>query len=187
MNGAPGTNGTNGTNGADGADGVDVKDTLGGGRWVAFALSAGTFLDMPSLITSEAYTDVSAAATFTFTGAGQSGRLAFKTSGSFVPGGVNLEAFDAMNLSLTVSGAVTTLALYMAEGAKKGCQWNLNAAGGPDYVVDISVSAASSCYNTSGGGAFSLASVTEVQVGIVSSSAAARTLTITDIDLVDSL
>jgi hypothetical protein len=189
ADGAPGTNGSDGADGmdgTDGVDGVDVKDTLGGVRWFAFGLSAGTFMDMPSLITSETYSNVSSAAVFTFTGAGQSGRLAFKTSSSFISAGVDLQAYDAMNLSITIGGGtVTTLALYMAEGTKKGCQWNLNAAGGPSYVVNLATS--SSCYNTSTGAAFSLASVTDIQIGIVSDSAGARTLTITDIDLIDNL
>jgi hypothetical protein len=171
-----------GDDGAPGADGVDVKDTLGGVRWFAFALSAG-FADMPSLITSETYTDVSSAASFTFTGANQHGRLAFHTSGSFIEGGVDMSAFTSLDFSATISGPVNGLVVYLVDGANKGCGFPLTVAG-PAYSVDIDNPVPSDCYNnTASGPDFDLSSVTGIQVGIVSSGSGARTLTITDIGL----
>jgi hypothetical protein len=170
--------------GADGADGAGV--TLRGADWFAFALTAA-FADAPQLITSEAYTETSSSATFTFTGASQHGRLAFQTAGSFLPGGVNLSSFEAISLSASLTGgAATKLIVVLADGAKKGCQWDLAIAGGPVYSVDLSTP--TSCFNTSlGDPAFALESVTQVQIGVQSSAAGARTLTIDDINFVDSL
>lgn len=171
--------------GADGMNGVDAGDTLGGVRWFAFALTAA-FVDAPQLLTSQTYTGASSAASFTFTGANQNGRLAFDTAGSFVAGGVNLSSYESLDLSATVAGgAASKLVVLLVDGAKKGCQWDL-AIAGPDYSVNLS--APTSCYNNSlGDPDFDLASVTQIQVGVVSSAAGARTLTVTDIGLVDSL
>jgi hypothetical protein len=170
--------------GADGLDGVDVDDTLQGVRWFAFAMNAA-FVDTPSLLTSQTYTDVSSSASFTFTGANQHGRLAFQTAGSYLPSGVDLSAFESMDLSVSVSGgAVNGLALHMADGALKGCQWDLVPAAGPVYSIDLS--SPSSCYDDSLDGAFALDSVTMIQIGIVSSGANSRSITVTDIDLLDS-
>ena len=172
-----------GDDGADGADGVDIKDTVGGVRWFAFALNA-SFGDMPSLITSETYTDVSSAAAFTFTGASQHGRLAFNTSGTFVEGGVDMSAFTSMNFSATISGAVNGLVVYLVDGSNKGCGYPLTVAG-PAYSVDIDNPVPANCYNnTVAEPDFDLSSVTQVQIGIVSSGANSRTLTVTDISLV---
>jgi hypothetical protein len=177
--------GTDGADGQDGADGVDVKDTLGGVRWFAFAMTAG-FVDAPKLITSEVYTPTSSAASFTFTGAGQHGRLAFDTAGSYLPGGVDLSAFESLDVSATVTGgAVTNVVVLLTDGAQKGCQWNLATAAGPDYNIDFADP--TSCYNNSAGLDFDLTSVTQIQVGIVSSAAGARTLTVTNLALVDNL
>jgi hypothetical protein len=153
-------------------------------RWFAFALTAG-FVDAPNLITSETYTADSSAASFTFTGANQHGRMAFDTSGSFVPGGVNLSAFESIALTAAVTGGATTnLVLLLTDGENKGCQWNMTAASGPVYSVDLT--APTSCYNTTAAEPdFSLGSVTQVQVGIISSAAGARTLTVTALDLID--
>jgi hypothetical protein len=65
------------------------------------------------------------------------------------------------------------------EDAKKGGQWNLSAAGGCGRGLELLQHVRRR--------RLSLASVTDIQIGIVSSAAGARTLTITDIDLVDSL
>jgi hypothetical protein len=170
--------------GDDGTDGVDVEDTLQGVRWFAFALNAA-FVDTPSLLTAETYTDTSSSASFTFTGANQQGRLAFQTAGSYLPSGIDLSAFESMDLSVAVGGgAVNGLALYMAEGTLKGCQWNLVPAAGPVYSVDLSDP--SSCYDDSADGPFTLESVTMIQIGIVSNGANSRTLTVTNINLLDS-
>lgn len=170
--------------GEDGTDGVDVTDTLQGVRWFAFALNAA-FVDTPSLLTAQTYTDTSSSASFTFTGADQQGRLAFQTAGSYLPTGIDLSAFESMDLSVAVGGgAVNGLALYMAEGTLKGCQWDLVPAAGPVYSVDLSDP--SSCYDDSADGPFTLESVTMIQIGIVSSGANSRTLTVTDINLLDS-
>lgn len=170
--------------GPAGMDGAGV--TLRGADWFAFALTAA-FADAPQLITSEAYTKTSSSATFTFTGASQHGRLAFQTAGSFLPGGVNLSSFEALSLSASLTGgAATKLIVVLADGAKKGCQWDLAIAAGPVYSVDLSTP--TSCFNTSlGDPAFALESVTQVQIGVQSSAAGARTLTIDDINFVDSL
>jgi Collagen triple helix repeat (20 copies) len=170
--------------GADGADGAGV--TLRGADWFAFALTAA-FADAPQLITSEAYTETSSSATFTFTGASQHGRLAFQTAGSYLPGGVNLSSFEAISLSASLTGgAATKLIVVMADGAKKGCQWDLAIAAGPVYSVDLG--SPTGCFNTSlGDPDFTLDSVTQIQIGVQSSAAGARTLTIDDIDFVDSL
>jgi hypothetical protein len=170
--------------GADGADGAGA--TLRGADWFAFALTAA-FADAPQLITSEAYTKTSSTATFTFTGAAQHGRLAFQTAGSFLPGGVNLSSFEAMSLSASLTGgAATKLVVVLADGTKKGCQWDLAIAAGPVYSVDLSTP--TSCFNTSlGDPDFALDSVTQIQIGVQSSAAGARTLEITDINFVDSL
>jgi hypothetical protein len=174
--------GADGADGADGQDGVDVKDTLGGVPWFAFALN-DTFANTPSLITSETYSDVSSAAVFTFTGLGQHGRLAFHTNGGFVPGGVDMFAFSDLNVTATVTGAVADVRMYLVDGDNVGCQWETTTAAGPDYSFDLNDP--TTCYDNSAGQlGFSLASVTGIQFGIVSSGAGARTLTITDISLV---
>lgn len=175
-----------GADGSDGADGADAGVTLRGADWFAFALTAA-FADAPQLITSEAYTKTSSAATFTFTGASQHGRLAFQTAGSYLPGGVNLSSFEAISLSASLTGgAATKLIVVLADGAKKGCQWDLAIAAGPVYSVDLSTP--TSCFNNSlGDPDFALESVTQVQIGVQSSAAGARTLTIDDINFVDSL
>lgn len=174
-----------GPTGADGDPGVDVKDTLGGVRWFAFGLTAG-FVDAPALVTSTAFTPTSSAGTFTFTGANQHGRLAFDTAGSYLPGGVDLSAFESLDVSATATGgAVTNLVVLLTEGSQKGCQWNLNAAAGPDYNIDFSNP--TSCYNNSADPDFDLYSVTQIQIGVVSSGAGARTLTISKLGLVDKL
>jgi hypothetical protein len=166
--------------GPAGEDGQDVTDTLKGVRWFAFALTAGpAFDDAPQLITSQAYTPTTSAATFTFTGANQHGRLAFQTAGSFLPGGVDLSAFEGLNVSATVSGTVSKLVVVLTEGENRFCQWDLSTAQGPSYSVDLT--------NLTGCPQFSLESVTQIQVGIVSSGSGSRTLTINDIDLIDSL
>ena len=154
-------------------------------RWFVFALTAG-FVDAPSLFTGETYTDVSSAASFTFTGANQHGRVAFDTAGSFLPGGVNLSAYESLALSATVTGGATTnLVVVLNEGKEKGCQWNTTAAAGPVYSINLS--APTTCYDNSvAADGFSLTSVTQVQIGIVSSGAGARTLTVNDIGFVDS-
>lgn len=170
--------------GPAGMDGSDVANTLGGVRWYAFALTAA-FVDAPQLVTSETYTAASSKASFTFTGADQQGRLAFQTAGSFVPGGVNLSAFESLDLSATVTGgAVNKLVVVLADGDKKGCQWDVTPAG---PVYSIKLTAPTNCYNETVADAdFDLGSVTQVEIGIESSGAGARTLTITDIGLVDS-
>ena len=176
--------GPTGADGADGADGAGV--TLRGADWFAFALTAA-FADAPQFITSEAYTKTSSTATFTFTGGAQHGRLAFQTAGSFLPGGVNLSSFEAISLSATLTGgAATKLMVVLADGAKKGCQWDLAIASGPVYSIDLGTP--TSCFNTSlGDPDFALESVTQIQIGVQSSGAGARTLTINDINFVDSL
>lgn len=172
--------------GSDGTDGTDAGATLRGAPWFAFALTAA-FLDAPQLITSETYTAASSSATFTFTGAAQHGRLAFDTTGTYLPGGVNLSSFESLSLNATLTGgAATKLVVVLADGGKRGCQWDLTVAGGPVYSVDLTTP--TSCFNTSlGDPAFSLDSVTQVQIGVQSSAAGARTLTINDINFVDSL
>jgi hypothetical protein len=171
--------------GADGADGVDVKDTVGGVRWFAFALTAG-FVDAPNLLKGETYTPTSSSASFAFTGAAQHGRLAFRTAGSYLPGGVSLLAFESIALTATVTGGDTTnLVLLLTDGDNKGCQYEMSAATGPVYSIDLY--APSSCYNdTLAEEDFALWSVTNVQVGIISSAAGSRTLTVNDIEFVDS-
>jgi hypothetical protein len=176
--------GDDGAPGTDGADGVDVKDTVGGVRWFAFALDAA-FADATStLLTSQAHTASSSTATFGFTNASQHGRLAFHTSGSFVQGGVNWVAFDYLTVSAAVTGgAVSAVRLILTNGDNVFCQWNSTTAAGPNYTFDLW--APSSCTNESAAAEdFSLVSVTDVQIGIQSSGAGSRTLTITDIDLV---
>ena len=150
----------------------------------AFALTAA-FVDAPQLLTNEAYTAASSAATFTFTGADQHGRLAFDTAGSFVAGGVNLSSYESLDLSATVAGgAVSKLVVVLGDGTKKGCQWDL-AVAGPAYSVNLG--APTGCFNNTIASAnFSLSNVTQIQIGIASSGAGTRTLTVTDIDLVDS-
>lgn len=177
--------GPEGDAGADGEDGVDVEDTLQGLRWFSFALSAG-FVDTPSLITSSTYTDTSSSATFTFTGANQHGRLAFNMTGSYLPGGANLVSFDGLNLEAAVTGGdVTALRLYLVDGDNKGCQWSTTTAAGPVYTFDLADP--ETCYNTSAASSgFTMASVTGMQIGIVSSGAGARTLTINAIELVSN-
>lgn len=167
-----------------GADGGGT--TLRGADWFAFALTAA-FADAPQFITSEAYTKTSSSATFTFTGASQHGRLAFQTAGSFLPGGVNLSSFETISLSASLTGgAATKLVVVLADGGKKGCQWDLAIAAGPVYSVDLSTP--TSCFNSSlGDPDFALDSVTQIQIGVQSSAAGARTLAITDINFVDSL
>jgi hypothetical protein len=172
--------------GPAGADGVDGQGgTLRGLGWFAFALTAA-FADAPQLLTSETYTTTSSAASFTFTGANQHGRLAFKTAGgAFLGGGVNLEAYESLDFSATISAAVSKLSVIMTDGAKKGCQWDV-AVAGPDYSVSLSPLPLN-CYNdTVGDPDFDLSTVTDIQIGIVSTGANARTLTVTDIDFVDS-
>jgi hypothetical protein len=171
--------------GDDGADGVDLNDTVGGVRWFAFALNAA-FADTPSLLDSETHTATSSEAEFTFTGANQHGRLAFQTSGSFVAGGVNLVAYDFLNIDATVTGgAVSGVRLVLANGDNVGCQWETTTAAGPSYSFDLSD--ATSCYNNSTDVPdFTLESVTVVQIGIVSSGASARTLSVTSIGLVSN-
>jgi hypothetical protein len=170
--------------GSDGMDGATAGDTVGGVRWFAFALTAA-FVDAPQLITDETYTGASSVASFAFTGANQHGRLAFDTGGSFVPGGVNLSSYEALDVSATITGgAASKLVVVLADGTKKGCQWDL-AVAGPAYSVNLATP--TSCYNDSVADPdFDLSSVTQIQVGLVSSGAGARTLTITDIGLVDS-
>lgn len=169
--------------GDDGDDGVDVKDTVGGVRWFAFGLTAG-LANAPSLVTSESYTDTESTATFTFTGANQHGRLGFTTAGSYLQGGVNLTAFESMSLTATVSGGtVSNILVLLTEGENQGCQWTLSPGGGPTYSIDLSNPA--NCY-PSPVSDFTLASVTNVQIGIQSSGAGARTLTVTDVHFVDS-
>jgi hypothetical protein len=183
LKGPAGDDGADGNDGAPGADGLDVKDTLGGVRWFAFALNA-SFADTPSLLTGETYTDVSSSADFTFTGASQHGRLAFHTAGSFLPGGVNLTAYDFLDVTATVTGGATTaLRLHLSNGDNVGCQYDSTAAAGPDYSFDLWDP--SSCYNTAPlTPDFTLDNVTTVQIGIESSAAGARTLTVTNIALV---
>ena len=175
--------GDDGADGSDGVDGVDVKDTLGGVRWFAFALDAA-FADAPSLITSQTYSDVSSSAAFSFTAANQHGRLAFFTAGSFLPGGVNLVAYDFMTVNATVTGgAVSAVRLFLTNGDNVFCQWDSTTAAGPAYSFDLWDPSA--CFNLSVAAPdFSLDSVTGVQLGIQSSAAGSRTLTITDIGLV---
>jgi hypothetical protein len=174
-----------GTDGTDGTDGTSPGESVGGVRWFAFALTSA-FVDAPQLLTSETYTAASSAATFTFTGASQHGRLAFDTSGSFVAGGVNLSSYESLALSATVTGgAVGKLVVVLNDGAKKGCQWDL-AVAGPAYSVNLGTP--TSCYNNTVADAdFDLGNVTQIQIGIASSAAGARTLTVTALDLVDSL
>ena len=81
-------------------------------------------------------------------------------------------------------GAVGGLSLLLAEGNNKGCEWSIAAAAGPDYVIDLTDP--TTCFNVSNGDDFSLSNVTMVQVGITSSGAGSRTLTVTDIDFVES-
>jgi hypothetical protein len=169
--------------GPAGTDGVDVKDTLQGVRWFAFALSAGN-IDAPNLVTSETYTPTSSSASFTFTGAGQHGRLAFATAGSYLPGGVNLSAYESIDLTASVSGGATdNVVLLLTNGEKEGCTWETTAAAGPVYSIDLTTP--TNCYPPVND--FSLSSVTDVQVGIVSSGAGASTLTVSDIKFVDSI
>lgn len=172
--------------GTDGTDGDDAGATLRGAPWFAFALTAA-FLDAPQLITSETYTETSSSAVFTFTGASQHGRLAFQAAGTYLPGGINLSSFESISLNATLTGgAATKLIVVLADGGKKGCQWDLAIAGGPVYSVDLGTP--TSCFNTSlGDPDFGLESVTQVQIGVQSSAAGARTLTINDINFVDSL
>jgi len=173
-----------GPTGMEGAPGVDVKDTLGGVRWFAFALTAA-FVDAPNLVSTETYTPTSSTASFAFTGANQHGRLAFDTTGTYLPGGVNLSAFESLDFSATVSGgAVTNVMVVLIDGPQKWCQWKLSTASGPDYNIDLSDR--SDCHNTSLGPDFDLTSVTQIHIGIVSSGAGARTLSVTKVELVDN-
>jgi Collagen triple helix repeat (20 copies) len=171
--------------GTDGTDGQDATDTLKGVRWFAFALTSA-FVNAPQLITNETYTATTSAATFAFTAVNQHGRLAFQTAGSFVPGGVDLSAFEALDFSATVTGgAVNNIVVFLTEGDKKFCQWEFTTATGPSYSVDLTD--LSNCFPLTGP-QFSLASVTQIEVGIVSNNVPGpRTLTINDINLVDSL
>jgi hypothetical protein len=185
LKGAGGWAKTGNLTGPAGSDGTSPGETVGGVRWFAYAMTSA-FVDAPQLLTSEAYTAASSAASFTFTGASQHGRLAFDTAGSFVSGGVNLSSYEALAVSATVTGgAVTKLVVVLNDGTKKGCQWDL-AVAGPDYSVNLG--APTSCFNNTVGDAdFDLGSVSQIQIGIVSSGAGVRTLTVTDVDLVDSL
>jgi hypothetical protein len=61
----------------------------------------------------------------------------------------------------------------------------MTAASGPDY--NIKFNTPTTCYNNSAGADFALTSVTQIHVGIISSGAGARTLTITNLGLVDNL
>lgn len=170
--------------GEDGEDGVDVKDTVGGVRWFAFGLSAAN-VGMPSLVTSESYTDESSSATFTFTGSGQFGRLGFATAGSYLQGGVDLSAFEAFSFSATVSGgAINRLQVLLTDGDRVGCVYDV-AGSGPDYSVDL-INDVDFCYPQEPE-LFSLSSVTNVQIGIVSSGAGARTLSVTSVKFDDTL
>lgn len=174
-----------GDDGTDGEDGVDVKDTVGGVRWFAFALNAA-FANTPSLLISETYTDTSSVAQYTFTGANQHGRLAFQTSGSYVPGAVDLEAFDYLNISAAVTGGgVSAVQLHLSNGDNVGCQWDTTAAAGPDYSFDLWDPTI--CVNESAAAPdFSLSAVTSIQIGIMSSGAGSRTLSITAISMVSN-
>jgi hypothetical protein len=170
--------------GPAGEDGVDVKDTVGGVRWFAFALNA-SFLDAPNLVTGQAFTPTSSSGSYTFTGADQHGRLAFATAGSYLQGGVDLSAFESMSFSATVTGGATkNVVVVLTDGDKNGCQWKLLASSGPAYSIDLD--APSDCYPTPTS-AFSLSSVTNVHIGIVSSGAGARTLSVTSIAFEDTL
>lgn len=184
--GAAGWTKTGSLKGPAGADGADGGATLRGVPWFAFALTAA-FLDAPQLITSETYTETSSSAAFTFTGASQHGRLAFQTAGTYLPGGIDLSSYESLALNATLTGgAATKLIVVLADGAKKGCQWDLTVAGGPAYSVDLSTP--TSCFNTTVADPdFELSNVTQVQIGVQSSAAGARTLTIGDINFVDSL
>jgi hypothetical protein len=152
-------------------------------RWFAFALNA-SFTNTPSLLTSETHTDTSSVAQFTFTGASQHGRLAFQTSGSYVPGAVDLEAFDFLNISAAVTGgAVSGVQLHLSNGDNIGCQWNTTTAVGPDYSFDLWDP--DSCFNDSAAAPdFSLSAVSSIQIGILSSGAGSRTLSVTAISMV---
>jgi hypothetical protein len=176
-----------GEDGADGEDGVDVKDTVGGVRWFAFALNAA-FADTPGLIDSQTHTEASSAAQFTFTGANQHGRLGFFTTGSFVGGGVDLTPYDFLDINAAVTGgAVSSVRLYLTNGPNVGCQWITTAAAGPSYSFDLKdfdVLDPSRCYNNSLDlPDFTLESVTNVEIGIVSNDDNTRTLTVTSIGL----
>jgi hypothetical protein len=74
----------------------------------------------------------------------------------------------------------------MTDGGKNGCQWDLSLAAGPVYSINLL--SPTSCFNTTASDPdFSLNNVTQVQIGVQSSVAGARTLTINDINFVDSL
>jgi hypothetical protein len=183
--GAGGWTKTGSLKGPAGDDGVDVKDTVGGVRWFAFALTAG-FIDAPNLVTGQAFTPTSSSGSYTFTGKDQHGRLGFATAGSYLQGGVDLSAFESLSFSATVTGGATQkLVVLLTEGDNIGCQWEMDAAAGPDYSIDLS--APDVCYPASDPDSFTLSSVTNVQIGIMSSSAGARTLSVTAIEFEDTL
>ena len=171
------------TGSLQGPAGEDVKDTVGGVRWFAFGLSA-SYAYTPTLVTSQAFTAESSTGTFTFTGEDQHGRLGFATVGSYFQGGVDLSTFESLSFSATVTGGATkNLVVLLTSGDNIGCQWALQASAGPDYSIDIDDP--DSCYPAAD--SLSLESVTNVQIGIVSSGAGARTLSVTSIKLDDTL
>jgi hypothetical protein len=151
-------------------------------NWFPFALDA-SFVNAPSLLTSFLSAPDHVFASFTFTEASQHGHLGFNTTGTYFQAGANLSAFEMMTVEVAPSGAVAAMALFLGNGPNQGCQWNLPLGAGPIY--DVILTTPTSCYNTSGGPDFTLASVTQVQIGITSSGPGAASMTVYQVNPID--
>ena len=116
-------------------------------------------------------------AEFAFDDVGQSGRLAFHATGTWIGGGVNLSTFATMEIGVTAGGpaydAAAGVKLVLASGDADGCEFVIPLSG----VVDLT--SPDQCY----GASLDYTNLTQVQIGISSDSADIATLTVTDIQL----